>query len=259
MTKSLVKKLCVLVCSVVLIHFLFVFASARPIESIANNSDSSSSDVEKVALNSEMTTTIGDSKIGLYTTLELEKLGLSRQAFEYALKGYNYFVKSGKLNNERILSIVDFSVPSSKKRLYIIDVKEGKLLYHTYVSHGRGSGREQATEFSNTPESFKSSLGFFITKDTYIGKHGFSLRLDGQEKGFNDNALSRAIVMHNAAYVNEALVRSQGYIGRSLGCPAIPPALHKPIIEKIKNGSCLFLYSPNKNYTSNSKILNRLA
>ncbi len=121
---------------------------------------------------------------------------------------------------------------------------------------GRNSGKDFASQFSNVGESYQSSLGFYVTKDTYNGTHGFSLRLEGEEKGFNDNALNRAIVMHSAWYVDEKIARSQGYIGRSQGCPAIPEALNKPIIETIKNGSCLFLYSANKNYLSHSKFVN---
>jgi hypothetical protein len=116
-----------------------------------------------------------------------------------------------------------------------------------------------ASQFSNEPESNKSSLGLYITGGTYIGKHGFSLHLLGQEKGINDNANSRAIVMHSAAYVSESAIRMQGFIGRSLGCPALPENLHKPIIEKIKNGSCLFLYSPDKSYAMHSAIAKKVA
>ena len=104
-------------------------------------------------------------------------------------------------------------------------------------------------------QSYKSSLGFYVTRDTYNGEHGFSLHLEGEEKGINDNAYSRAIVMHCAAYVNENFIRSKGYIGRSLGCPALPQRIYKPIIEKIKNGTCLFLYSPDTYYLSHSAFL----
>jgi hypothetical protein len=189
--------------------------------------------------------------------LNLETLGLSRQAFEYGIKGFEYLRSKGKINNDRIISIVDFSLASSKKRLFVIDLKNNKVLFHTYVSHGRGSGREMAQEFSNQPESFKSSLGFYVTGGTYEGKHGYSMRLMGEEQGFNNNALSRAIVMHSADYINENVIKSQGFIGRSLGCPALSPTMYKPVIEKIKNGSCLFLFSPNKYYISHSKIINR--
>ena len=116
-----------------------------------------------------------------------------------------------------------------------------------------------ASEFSNQPESNKSSLGLYLTGGTYIGKHGFSLRLLGEEKGINDNANSRAIVMHSAAYVSESAIKMQGFIGRSLGCPALPDHMNKPIIEKIKNGSCLFLYSPDKHYAVHSAIVKKVA
>jgi hypothetical protein len=130
-------------------------------------------------------------------------------------------------------------------------------LFNTFVSHGRNSGTDMATEFSNDPNSFKSSLGFYVTGDTYKGEHGYSLRLDGKEKGINDNAQERSIVMHAADYVNEAVVKAKGYLGRSLGCPAVPPALHKAIINTIKDGTCLFLYSPDQYYITHSRIISQ--
>ncbi len=195
------------------------------------------------------------SASSIYDSLQLKTLGLSKVAFQNGVKGYNYLRAAGKLINDNVLSIVDFSLPSSKKRLFVIDMENFKVLYNTYVAHGRNSGKEFANHFSNNPSSYKSSLGFYITKDTYFGEHGFSLKLEGEEKGINDNALSRAIVIHCADYVNENLIRSQGYIGRSLGCPALPEKYSKPIIETIKNGSCLFIFSPNQKYLSRSKLL----
>lgn len=191
----------------------------------------------------------------LYNQLSLDSLGLSKEAFQYALMGYNELDKQGKLRKDGILSIVDFSLPSTKKRLFVIDMASGSLLFNTLVSHGRNSGKEMATSFSNAAESFKSSLGFYITGGTYKGKHGVSLRLEGEEAGINDNAMERGIVMHAADYVNDLLARKQGYIGRSLGCPAVPPQLHKKIINTIQNGSCLFMYSPDAKYISRSKFL----
>ncbi|ASZ13009.1 murein L,D-transpeptidase catalytic domain family protein [Chitinophaga pendula] len=191
----------------------------------------------------------------LYDSLKLDSLGLSRRAYDYAIQGYERLKDDEKLANKQLLSIVDFSLPSSKKRLFILDLETGALLFNTFVSHGRNSGRELATAFSNAQNSFMSSLGFYVTGATYKGEHGYSLKLIGEEKGINDNALSRGIVMHSADYVNEALINSQGYIGRSLGCPAIPISLHKKIIEKIRNGSCLFLYSPDTHYLANSQLL----
>lgn len=195
------------------------------------------------------------SNDALYEQLSLESLGLSREAFQLALVGHARLVKEGRLDNDDILSIVDFSLPSTKKRLFVIDLTNGQLLFNSLVSHGRNSGKEMATTFSNDHESFKSSLGFYVTGKTYNGEHGYSLRLEGEEDGINDNALDRGIVMHAADYVNERLGRRQGYIGRSLGCPAIPVALHKKIISRIRGGTCLFIYSPNQAYISRSKML----
>jgi hypothetical protein len=195
----------------------------------------------------------------LYDQMNLDSLGLSQDAFNYGLQGYQDLVSNGVVKNNHILSIVDFSLPSSKKRLFVIDVTTGKLLFNTFVSHGRNSGQEMATEFSNDVNSFKSSLGFYVTGNTYSGEHGFSLRLEGQEAGINDNAYDRSIVMHAANYVNEKVIKAKGFIGRSLGCPAVPPSLHKAIINTIKDGSCLFLYSPDTFYISHSRIINQPA
>lgn len=195
------------------------------------------------------------AKIELYDRLNLASLGLSHDAFVYGLTGFNNLLNSGKKVKDNILSIVDFSLPSSKKRLFVIDLESGELLFHTYTSHGRNSGQILPTEFSNKANSNKSSLGFYITGDTYHGKHGESLRLLGEESGFNDNALERGIVMHSASYVDENIIKSQGYIGRSQGCPALPTNIYKQVISTIKEGSCLFIYSPDKNYITHSKMI----
>jgi site-specific DNA-cytosine methylase len=191
----------------------------------------------------------------MYETMELAKIGLSREAYEIAIKGFERLRSAGILYNERILSIVDFSLPSNRKRLFVIDNVTGKLLYNTFVSHGRNSGAALATKFSNQFNSFQSSLGFYVTGQTYRGHHGYSLRLQGMEQGINDNAFSRGIVMHAAKYVNENTARQNGYIGRSEGCPAIPVNIHRSIIEAIKNGTCLFVYGSDKEYLNQSKYL----
>ncbi|WP_343071076.1 murein L,D-transpeptidase catalytic domain family protein [Chitinophaga qingshengii] len=193
----------------------------------------------------------------LYDSMRLDTTGLSRDAFENAMQGFAQLEEKGRIKNPDILSIIDFSLPSSKKRLFVIDVKNKLLLFNTLVSHGRNSGTLLANAFSNKMNSYKSSLGFYVTGDTYNGEHGYSLRLEGEEAGINDNALSRGIVMHSAAYVNEALIKSQGYIGRSLGCPAIPEKIHRKVIERIANGTCLFLYSPDKYYSLHTRMLTK--
>ena len=192
----------------------------------------------------------------LYDSLELNNLGLSEIAFSYAIKGYESLKKNGKINNLKVLSIIDFTKPSSQKRLFILDVQNFRILFNTYVAHGQNTGKEFATKFSNKPDSYQSSLGFYLTEGTYNGKNGFSMQLEGVENGINDKAGERAIVVHGAPYVSEGFIRSRGYIGRSHGCPALPEKLNKPIIEKIKNGSCLFIYSNDKNYLQKSRIIN---
>lgn len=195
------------------------------------------------------------SALMVYDSLQLNGLGLSQEAFTYGIQGFQYLLEQGRLKNDSVIAIVDFSLPSSQKRLFVIDVRNAKLLFNTLVSHGRNSGKQNATSFSNKRNSYKTSLGFYITDNTYMGEHGLSLRLKGTEKGINDNALNRAIVMHGADYVDENLIDSQGYIGRSLGCPAIPLSVHREVINALSNGACLFLYSANKNYITRSKLL----
>jgi len=198
---------------------------------------------------------VKSEKVALYEKLGLQAMGLSREAFTYALSGFSNLMNAGKIQKDNILSILDFSIPSNKKRLFVIDLENGELLYNTYSSHGKNSGKVIPTDFSNQENSNKSSLGFYVTRETYNGKHGCSLRLEGEEEGFNSNALSRGIVMHSAAYVNEDVASRQGFIGRSQGCPAVPEAVSKSIINTIKNGSCLFIYSPDKNYLTKSKMI----
>ncbi|MEP6584113.1 MAG: murein L,D-transpeptidase catalytic domain family protein [Ginsengibacter sp.] len=200
------------------------------------------------------TTTLSKND-SLFNNLHLGKLGLGRVAYNYAMLGYDVLSKRGKLKNRNILTIADMSTPSRNKRLFVIDIKNQKLLYVTYVAHGKNSGLDKTLYFSNKAESNMSSVGFYVTLGTYNGLNGFSLRLDGQEIGFNNNALERDIVMHGADYVDASVVKSQGYLGRSLGCPALSPGIYKAIIGKIKNGSCLFVYGNEGNYISNSKLL----
>lgn len=199
--------------------------------------------------------TNNDTAPSVYDSLHLESLGLNRTAFDYAKKGWDKLVKQGMLVNSSILAIADFSQPSSNKRLYILDLKNYKLLFQSLVAHGRNSGKEMAQAFSNKMSSNMSSPGFYITGDTYNGNHGYSLKLNGVEKGINDNAYQRAIVVHGANYVNEKLVAKQGYIGRSLGCPAIPVNLVKPIISTIRNNTCFFIYQPDLSYSQHSALL----
>jgi hypothetical protein len=191
----------------------------------------------------------------IYDSLHLNALGMRREAINQAFKGYQRLVEKGLVPKDGILTVCDFSQPSDKKRMYIIDVENYEILMHTYVAHGKNSGFEKATRFSNIPESLQSSLGFYVTKGTYSGKHGLSLKLDGKDKGFNDKAESRAIVVHGAEYIGEHRLGSP-YMGRSFGCPAVPQAQASKVINLIKNGTTLFIYHPSASYLHGSKILN---
>ena len=192
----------------------------------------------------------------LYEQFDLKEMGLTKKAFQYALKGYNYLLEHHWLNNPNILSICDMSQSSRNKRLYVLDLDQKKVVVNTYVAHGRNSGGEFAHSFSNNPSSHKSSLGFYITQDTYYGSNGFSLKIRGMERGFNDRANSRAIVVHGSEYVGPDFLQMNTFCGRSYGCPAVPADESETIIDLIKEGSCLFIYYPTQKYLVRSKILN---
>lgn len=176
------------------------------------------------------------------------------ECFKKAMTGF-YALKQKGLINKDIITVIDFSLSSTKKRLWVIDLNSYKVLFNTVVSHGMKSGGEFARSFSNSANSNKSSLGFYTTGETYMGKHGLSLKLDGRERGINHNARARAVVMHGADYANPRIIRSQGYLGRSQGCPAIPESIKKQIIHTIKGKSCLFIYHPSRAYDIASKLV----
>ena len=183
----------------------------------------------------------------LYNTLDANKLSLPKlESFTQALKGF-YALEGKGVIQKNILTLIDFSLSSNKKRLWIIDLNTKTVLFNSLVAHGRNTGNEFANSFSNAAESYKSSLGFYATGEVYQGKHGLSLRLDGLERGVNDNARARAVVMHGADYVAESFINNNMRLGRSLGCPAIPMQLTKEIINTIKDKSCLYIYHPSLN------------
>ncbi len=192
----------------------------------------------------------------LYDSMKLEQSGLDQKAFEYAWRGYHNLMKQGKLKKSYVLTVCDFTQSSSSKRMYVIDVAHKKLLFNTYVSHGMNSGVEYATSFSNKANSFKSSLGFFVTSKTYVGRNGLSLKVQGLEKGFNDLAAKRHIVLHGSDYISPEYLKDNGEMGRSLGCAAIPNAMSPRIIKTIRNGSCLFIYHPTVKYLTHSSVIN---
>ncbi len=183
------------------------------------------------------------------------KFNISIEALQNAVKVYQQLKLAGQLNNQQFLTIADFSKPSSEKRLFIINMEKMELVFKSLVAHGRNSGTLMAEKFSNKMESYQSSMGFFITGNVYNGKHGMSLQLEGIEAGINDKAKQRAIVIHGADYVNEQLIKKQGYIGRSLGCPAVPNNQVKDIIETIKGSSLFYIHTPDKSYLQKSNLI----
>lgn len=198
-----------------------------------------------------------DENEEVYSVLHLDDFGLSTEAFRFALRGFERLKKEGKLLNESVLTIIDFSQSSNKKRMYVIDLYKKALLFNTYVAHGKNTGDEFAEKFSNIPGTFQSSLGFYLTENMAIGsKVGLSLILKGLEKGFNDKAQDREIIIHGAEYATEEFIQKHGRLGRSYGCPSLPPDLIKPVAETIKNGTCLFIYKHDDNYLQKSTVLN---
>lgn len=195
-----------------------------------------------------------ESKRELYNKLGLEGFGLSRKVFEMALKGMDKLSRKDRIRVP-VLSIADFSKPSTAKRLFVIDLEQEILIFNTWVAHGRNSGEALARYFSNKPRSRKSSLGFYITRNSYYGSNGYSLKLEGVEPGINHNAGARGIVIHAADYVGEQFIGQQGYLGRSQGCPAVTAEVNEPLINTIKDGSCLFIYHPSPAYISRSPFL----
>ena len=188
-----------------------------------------------------------DSKIEtIYNNLQSNDYNLPNlESFKEALRGY-YSLKEKGLVQKDILTLVDFSLSSNVKRLWVIDLNTNSILYNSLVAHGRNTGEEYANSFSNANSSYKSSLGFYLTGEVYNGKHGMSLKLDGLEKGVNDNARQRGVVMHSANYVSNSFIKSNKRLGRSQGCPAIPQELLSGIVNTIKNKSCFFIYHPSR-------------
>ena len=183
---------------------------------------------------------------------------LSYEVFDKAMHGYINLKNAGKLSSDKaIISICDFNLPSTENRLWVIDLSAKKVLYNTYVAHGQGSGEDYAVAFSNRENSHQSSLGFYVATETYEGEHGTSLRLQGMDEGFNDAAFDRGIVVHGADYVSNRFISGNDRLGRSWGCPAVPSALSLPIINTIKDSTCLFIYYPDTKYISSTYWLNK--
>jgi hypothetical protein len=182
--------------------------------------------------------------------------GISPSVLQLALRAVSCAVNSGAIETPRTLTVIDYSLPSTDQRLWVFDVPSGRLLFKELVAHGRNTGENMATRFSNVMNSRQSSLGLFVTGDTYVGSNGYSLRMDGLEPRFNGNAMERAIVMHGAPYVDAALARQQGRIGRSWGCPALRDAIARDVIDTVRGGGVIFSYYPDENWLTGSQFLN---
>jgi hypothetical protein len=180
---------------------------------------------------------------------------LERNVFDLALGAATCAVRSGAARSPRTLTVIDYSKPSSQKRLWVFDLTTRELVYEELVAHGQGTGADLATRFSNDNESHQTSLGLFVTDTTYVGKNGYSLRLDGLDKGYNDRARERAIVMHGAPYVSQSFVKANGRLGRSWGCPAVSDAVARELIDSVKGGGLVFAYYPDAEWLKTSKYL----
>lgn len=180
---------------------------------------------------------------------------LTPSVFDLAIGAAACAVRSGDADVPETLTVIDYSLPSTTKRLWVFDLVGRRLLYEELVAHGSGSGQNLATAFSNTPDSHQTSLGLFVTDRTYVGKNGYSLRMDGLDAGFNDRARERAIVIHGASYVDAALATAQGRIGRSWGCPAVRPAVARELIDRVAGGGMVFAYYPDAKFLKDSKFV----
>lgn len=198
-----------------------------------------------------------NAQLDLYKSITTETSKPDYDVFEKALYGQQKLIEQGVLSNNDVITIVDLRLMSTKRRLWVIDLKQKKVVHHSLVAHGKNTGQLMAQAFSNKKQSYQTSLGFYVTSETYYGKHGYSLRLDGMEKGINDNARERAIVMHGASYVSLQFINAYGRLGRSFGCPAVPELKNKAIIDTIKGGSCLFIYHANSDYKQKSQLLKK--
>lgn len=179
---------------------------------------------------------------------------LKKNVLKLALTAYHKAQEQGDVKKP-LLTVIDYSLPSNKQRMWIFDLKQETLLYNTYVAHGKNSGADVPHHFSNVSSSKETSLGTYVTRDTYYGSKGLSLNLKGLEHGFNDNAYNRRVVMHGAWYVEPSFIKSAGRAGRSWGCPSIAQTLARPIINTLKGGSVIFAYYPDKNYLNKSHFV----
>lgn len=197
-----------------------------------------------------------DSIRSLYHSIGLAKIGMDYDVFRYGMIGFYSLKESGRLSDRNLVSFIDFTKPSTEKRFYTIDLDSRSVKFHSLVSHGRNTGENMATSFSNRQHSNQSSLGFYVTGETYVGSKGYSMRLDGVDGKYNSNMRNRAVVMHDAEYVSQGWITKYGRLGRSQGCPALPKAISKKVIDTIKDKTVIFAYFKDVDYLKTSAHLN---
>jgi hypothetical protein len=197
------------------------------------------------------------SKEILSATLLKQAPGLRAEVLRLALDAAQTAEERGLVRRRDVLTVIDYSLPSSQPRLFVFDLVTRKLLFRELVAHGKNSGENRTNFFSNSPGSLATSLGLFVTEDTYVGGNGYSLRLRGLEEGVNDNAHERAIVMHGASYVSRKVIDALGRLGRSWGCPAVRTEVARKIINTVRGGSAIFAYYPEKSWLANSRFFHR--
>ncbi len=219
-------------------------------QNLRNDNYSEDNDVRSVLYHS-----FDDYVNTLYQQFETSGEAPELKVFNQAYVGFLNMKREAVISDKDLLTIIDFSLPSNVKRFWVLDMKHGKILYHSLVAHGRNTGNINAKNFSNVPESHMSSLGFYVTGETYHGKHNLSLRLDGVDEDYNSAARERAIVMHGASYVSEEFIAQYGRLGRSYGCPALPLDISDEIVTKLANNTALFIYYPDQDYESISSWL----
>lgn len=231
--------------------FSFAFSSTTEIN---NSKDSGIND--RLSKKLEVEKSFEDKVLELYESFSLKNSTMPQlPVFEKAISGYMKLDDAGKISNP-LLTVIDFNLSSTKKRMWILNMDTQEVIFNTFVAHGRNTGGEFAENFSNKQNSHKSSLGFYVTGETYYGKNGLSLFIDGMEKGFNSNARERYVVIHGADYAEPDFIRRIGRLGRSYGCPAVPNKIAKELINKIKGKSVVYIHKNDKNYLENSDFLN---
>jgi hypothetical protein len=217
---------------------------------IDSNSEKIESSISRVLSGEEQEEAFSKHVNDIYIHAGLGKTGMDKEILRRGLVGFYNMQKKNLLSTKNIITLIDYNKPSKDKRLWIIDVERKDLLQHTHVAHGKKSGEDKAVYFSNKPSSNMSSLGFFVTQNTYQGKHGLSLIIDGLDTKFNTNAKLRSIVIHGADYVCETFINDNGRLGRSHGCPAVPTAMTEEIVKTISDGTCLYIHYQNPEYSS---------